>query len=375
MIFAVTILMLAVCRPHEPANHNPLPDQEKENPIPDYNKPEEENNDEKTDEDEDENEDENEDPDKGENGDKPPVDYPMLTLSANAASGSAYSLIRASGFDYETPDQTGGGHEGVPHILQQFDDTLKKNVFAFVMHHANDRNVSGDWTRQRVEIKVDHRTGSSGRDFCALDGANEGRGFIYRWKFKLPSDFAPSNEFTHIHQIKNEGGDSSAPVISLTARLLNNNRRMVLIYRAPSFNYGSGSAENSPNRNLAGNSGNSLDDYLGEWVQCEERVVYSSDPALAAYSIKIIRIRDDRVLLDYTHSAARYASVETNTEKWPFVTWRSGNTHGRPKFGLYRRIFSGGNPGVSAEPDSSSLIHGLKDETVLYADFEVIRIN
>ena len=83
---------------------------------------------------------------------------------------------------------------------------------------------------------------------------------------------------------------------------------------------------------------------------------------------------DNKVLLDYTHSAAGYSALESNTVKWPFVTWRSGNTHGRPKFGLYRRINTGSNPGNFIEPDPSNAVSDLKDETILYADFEVVRI-
>jgi hypothetical protein len=313
------------------------------------------------------------------NGNKegePQENYPVLRLSAAVSSGSAYPVIAASGFDYETPGQANGGHTGVPHILQQYDEILGKNVFAFVMHHDTDRSVTGDWTRQRTEIKIDHRNNinNPGRDFCALGGADEGRSFIYRWKFKLPTDFAVSNEFTHIHQIKNEGGDSSQPVITLTARRVGTQRRMQLIYRAPTFGFGGTSPENSPMRYLAGNSGNSLDDYLGEWVSCEVHIVYSSDPEQAAYSIKVTRMRDNRVLLDYTHSNVNYAAIERDPGKWQFVTWRTGNTHGRPKFGLYRRIFSGSNPGNFTEPDASRLVHGLKDETILYADFEIVRV-
>ena len=199
-----------------------------------------------------------EDPGDGEEPCDQPDDNPMLTLSAASASGSAYSVIQNAGFDYESPSQTGGGHQGEPHIIQQYDEALKKNVFAFITHHAVDRNATGDWTRQRVEIKIDHRK-SPGRDFCGLGGADEGRSFIHRWKFKLPSDFAVSNQFTHIHQIKNEGGDASQPVAALTARAnSSSDRRMQLTYYAPS--------SSSPVYWV--NAPNSLNDYLGQWVQC-----------------------------------------------------------------------------------------------------------
>ena len=285
--------------------------------------------------------------------DPPKEEYPVLQLFANNASGSAYELIQVSGFDYESPDQTNGGHEGQSHILQQYDSVLGKNVFAFIAHHDRDRNATGDWTRQRVEIKIDHRNnaGNPGRAFCGLSGENEGRSFIYRWKFKLPEDFAVSTEFTHIHQIKNEGGDAAQPVAALTARVSNGTPRMQLVYYAP--------LSSSPVYWV--NSANSLSAYLGHWVQCEEKIIFSSDPSAASYSLKITRIADNHVLMNYAVSGGIY-------------TWRTGNTHGRPKFGSYRRIFSGSNPGNFIEPDASALVPNLKDEIILYADFEAVRI-
>ena len=279
----------------------------------------------------------------------------VLLLTASSESGSAYPIIQSRGFDYESPDQNNGGHtEYGSHIVQYYDAGLDKNVFAFMLHRNDDRNATGDWTRQRVEIKIDHRSGSPGRDYCAID-ADQSRSFIYRWKFKLPEDFAVSADFTHIHQIKNEGGDSSQPIIALTARAAGgnpNDTRMQLSYYAP----GSGSPV------YWVNTANSLPQYLGQWVQCEESITYSSDPVQAAYSLKITSIANSNIMMNYTAAANA------------IQTWRSGNTHGRPKFGLYRRIFSGSNPGNYIEPLASNAINGLKDETVLFADFEVIRL-
>lgn len=278
-----------------------------------------------------------------------------LLLAANAGSGSAYPVIQSRGFDYESPDQPNGsvaGHNFGPHILQQYDSTLQKNVFAFITHRDTDRNATGDWTRQRLEIKIDHRNGNYGRDYCGLASPDEGRSFIHRWKFKLPADFAVSTEFTHIHQIKNEGGDASQPVIALTARAVGSNQRMQLTYYAP---------ESSTAVHLVTNSGNTLSDYLGQWVQCEESITYSSNAAQAAYSLKITRIADNKVLINYNSAN-------------DIITWRTGNTHGRPKFGLYRRIYTGDNPGNNQEPPEANIINGLKDETLLYADFEVVRL-
>jgi len=372
LLFAIILLIISACRPQESAVtagtdvvENGKPGDEGtpgsgEEPGDDPGNGETPGDDDKEPGDNETPGDDNEKPgddgetpgDDGETPGDPQEENPMIKLFATSASGSAYSVIQSAGFDYESPDQLNGGHSGTPHIIQQYDDILRKNVFAFVMHHGVDRNATGDWTRQRVEIKIDHRNNSAGRNFCGLGGADEGRSFIHRWKFKLPADFALSNQFTHIHQIKNEGGDASQPVAALTARANNSNdRRMQLTYYAP--------ASSSPVYWV--NTANSLDAYLGRWVQCEERITYSSDASIAAYSLKITRIDDDQILMNYTAPSNIY-------------TWREGNTHGRPKFGLYRRIFTGSSPGNNTEPSAESAVSGLKDETVLFADFEVERL-
>ena len=111
------------------------------------------------------------------------------------------------------------------------------------------------------------------------------------------------------------------------------------------------------------NNANSLGAYLGHWVQCEEKITFSSNQLTASYSLKITRIDNNQILMNYTAPAGS------------IYTWRTGNTHGRPKFGLYRRIFSGSNSGNFIEPDASVMVPGLKDEIILFADFEAIKIN
>jgi hypothetical protein len=278
--------------------------------------------------------------------------FPPVILAADAAQ-NAYPLIASKGYGYEGPDQANGGHAGTAHITQEYNAELGKDVFAFAMHHALDGNATGDQTRQRIELKVDQNEYRG----------NEGRSFVYRWKFRLPADFAPSTEFTHIHQIKNEGGDASAPVITLTPRLTGGAKRMQLIYRPPTYQYGEASPETSQNRILKQVS---LNEFLGEWVQAEEHVSYSADTAAAEYRITITRMRDGQVLLSYTHSAEQYAALESNSVKWPFVTWRPSNNYGRPKYGLYRLIWLDANLSIS--------VAGLKDETILFADFEMERV-
>jgi len=281
---------------------------------------------------------------------------PVASISVFAdKTADAYSLFAEAGFGYETPEQENGGHAGTPHITQKYDETLKKDVFVFTLHlnaDVVDGSSTGEHSRQRVEVKIDD----------AEAQAQEGREFVYRWKFRLPSDFAASDVFTHIHQLKNEGGDASAALITLSVRENTSKKVMQLIYRAPTYVGEGGGSTSSPNRYLAEVP---LSGFLGEWVSCEERVVYSAGEP--EYGIKVTRLRDGEELIAWEYTGEGYAAVESEVSKWPFATWREGNAYGRPKYGIYRRVWLD-------EACTQLAAAGLKDESVLFADFEVERL-
>ena len=99
-----------------------------------------------------------------------------------------------------------------PHITQEWDDGLGKHSFVFHIHVEPDNDRCKTFDRQRNEIK----TYSSSPDYL--------KGFlnetvIYRWRFKLDAGFQPSSNFTHIHQLKDVGGNISSPIITLTPRV------------------------------------------------------------------------------------------------------------------------------------------------------------
>jgi hypothetical protein len=297
------------------------------------------------------------------------------TIYANGdeSTGSAYRLITDAGFHYEAPD---GLSSGIPrtayhaihpvdHITQRYDDELGKDVFAFSLHYnpAEPSTADGDINsgfpdRQRLELKT-MNTGPSdpANPDDLMYSTGGGDTFVHRWKFRLPPDFAVSSEFTHIHQIKPEGGDSGNPVFTLTARRKSDRSNvMQLIYRGPLRPSGDPSQNSYPCEVK-------LRDFLGEWVRVEETITYD---APGAYQFKAVRIRDLKVLMHYVYFPQKYEE-----EKYldPFVTYRQGNTYIRPKFGFYRRI---------RHLDSFSVVAGdvldLKDETILYADFELEKL-
>jgi len=311
-----------------------------------------------------------------------------LTPDANGVyppnSQAAYYLIRDAGFHYEAPDgissRTGRKVNGdiprtdyrpvhpVPHIIQVNDSdylanalpssfTLNKEVLEFIMHFEVDGDMVGGYQdRQRLEIKT-------------MDGANDnpdmysrggGDTFTHRWKFRLPADFRVSAEYTHIHQVKPEGGDSGNPVFTLTARKLRTgNEVLQLIYRGPTRSNGDPSVNWYPCQV-------DLEPFKGEWIRAEETITYDSP---GAYRLRLVRIRDMKVLMEYIYSPEQYQEFD------PFVMYRPENSYIRPKFGLYRRImhltpFGLPNP----EDPVTEFLAENNEVVVLYADFEMDKL-
>ncbi|MDR1787481.1 MAG: hypothetical protein LBR16_03415 [Treponema sp.] len=282
----------------------------------------------------------------------PPYDH------QNVQNINIYKSIENIHFFIEAPDYLSSGElkttcydpHLVPHITAQYDAVLKKDVFAFSLHYSPDKDPwrendgdmnSGGSDRQRLELKT--MINASPANMYSTGGGDT---FTYRWKFKLAENFAASPEFTHIHQIKPEGADSSSAVITLTPRLKGNGAVMQLIYSGAARPDGAASA-------LSYLCEEPLSGFLGEWVYVEETISYGEP---AAYAFKALRLRDLAPLMQYTYDSAAYTAED------PFVTYRPGNTYARAKFGFYRRIVSGGEP-----------VRELSNptETILYADIEL----
>ncbi|GHV96708.1 hypothetical protein AGMMS50293_30280 [Spirochaetia bacterium] len=269
---------------------------------------------------------------------------PAVYLSADSTR-DAYNVIRSKGYEIEVPDETRGTyttkHPGEKHITQQFDSVLNKDVFAFTLHRTLDDDPSGPERkdRQRNEMKSDAQSPAT------LKGVR-GEAHKFVWKFKIPLGFVASSGFTHIHQLKPVGGDD-IPTITLDLRKKSGGNEVVqLVYRPPAAG---GTASSNvylvDNKPMAG--------FFDQWVQVEETVLYDVP---SEYSITITRQSDGMKLLEYTYNAANW-----NNPK-PFVMIRPGNTFVRPKWGIYRQI--------TTDSGGTIPIPGLKDETILFADFE-----
>lgn len=263
---------------------------------------------------------------------------------------AAYRLIVDRGWHYESPSgfshPARGVHEGhqsramtawrkpydVPHIHQVWDYALQNHVFRFDLHERS-RDLIGFDDRQRLELKtMDNAT----HDCRNMRSEGLGETFTFRWKFKLPSDFTVSPEFTHLFQLKNEGTDAGNPIFTLTGRETAGGDVMQLIYRGPLRPGGAASA-NWNARQVP------LDLFRGEWVRAEAVVTYSSG-ADADFRIRVVRIRDMEPILQFAFCPDDFALRANPQDR--FMTFRPGNRYARPKFGLYRRIVRGGMSGL-----------------------------
>lgn len=249
----------------------------------------------------------------------------QTVLSADGP-GNTYELITsvlAPNYNpIETPDC---GHTSFGrHIEEVWDNELNNYVFAFHIHIDEDDDRCGNQTRQRNEIKTynqspDHLLGV------------EGETHVYKWKFKLDSNFQPATNFCHIHQTKAVGGsESSHPQITLTCR------------------QGSATGTNSADRlelRYAPNNSSSiihtadLSLFKGVWVEATETIVYGEN---GFFDLKLVRISDGVTLMDYTDPNIRM--------------WKTDADFIRPKWGIYRSL------------TNSQL---MRDETVWFADFSI----
>lgn len=242
-----------------------------------------------------------------------------VTLNADGKNNT-YELINqilASGKNaIECPDDN--HHEFGRHITEIWDDDLKQYVFEFHIHleHDND-NVTNDSTRQRIEIKTYEQSPNK------LKGI-QGEIVVYKWKFKIPTGFQPSFQFTHLHQIKPVGGSDENPLFTLTVNKGKNNSpdKIYLVYNNTKVD--------SANLSLFENT----------WVEATERI--KIDKTHGTYSMNIINL----------HSMAPIMSYSNNE----LMTIRSTNDFIRPKWGIYRSII---NKSV------------LRDETVRFNSFSI----
>ena len=263
--------------------------------------------------------------------------------------GDINTYMRTFGFDYtEHPNCTGGfgGHiDGIHGAVEAATDVTPP-VFRFDIHIDpvidGDRCSSSTVDRQRNEMKSITNNSAT---WAKVQG-NWDEWQILEWKFKLPAGLQPTQNFFHIHQLKaQDGPNNGSPVITITPRAdsSGDNKRIQIIHSVDGANTGKGTVvDNIP-----------LADFEDEWVQVREEVHYAHD---GYYSLKIARIRDGKVLIDFSDPQ--------------IDMWRIGSSYIRSKFGLYRSL-AGGR--LNQVPVGQSPL--LKNESIWVTNFRIYEKN
>ena len=236
----------------------------------------------------------------------------QVICTAQDSSGSAYSVFKNAGFDYEDPDCEHADFG--PHVTQGFDGELGKNVFIFHSHIEADNDRCQVLDRVRMELK-----GGPGTDLELQHIENDTS--YYRWKFRIDKEFLGASSFNHIYQNKAKGGnDDGFPVLTLTLR----SDRLEL-------------------RHNAGDTGQSLgvltqvdlSEIRGQWVEAYIMQVHSEQGRIEFY---LRSMETGLILMEHT---------QDNID-----LWRVGAEYNRPKWGMYRL---------------KNVI--LRDEEIRFADF------
>ena len=251
--------------------------------------------------------------------------YGQAILNADGP-GNTYELINSilapGAAAEETPDAFDPAFGR--HIAEVWDADLNQYVFEFYLHvsvaNEHQDESTGDTDRQRVEIKTYAPSPAN------LKGV-PGETMTFKWKFKVPTGFQPSSNFTHIHQIKAVGGDDSDPIFTLTCRKGTPNKLELNYYS---------------NSNLSSIKFASADLSLFEntWVEATEQI--KIDSIHGSYSINIVRVSDGIKLLTYSNN--------------DLLTYRATNTFIRPKWGIYRSLLS---------------VQDLRDESLRFNSFSI----
>jgi len=254
--------------------------------------------------------------------------YSQVILNADGP-GNTYELINSvlapGATAEETPDQFDPAFGR--HIAEVWDAALNQYVFEFYLHVSVPNEFqdesTGDTDRQRVEIKT---YASSPANLKGTPGET----IIYKWKFKVPTGFQPSSNFTHIHQIKAVGGDESDPIFTLTCRKGTPNKLELNYYS---------------NSNLSSIKFASADltQFENTWVEATEKIYV--DSIHGNYSMNIVKVSDGTKLLSYSNN--------------DLLTYRATNTFIRPKWGIYRSLLS---------------YQDLRDESLRFNSFSIYEV-
>lgn len=262
---------------------------------------------------------------------------------------------------YGAVEHTDDSHpEFGPHITMETDDTLGKDVFYFHLHQddhtplgTSDRAYpTPDTDRCRTDAEPGEDSYKTDRQRMEIKAFSEslekqlgveGETHFMSWKMYLPADFAPSDKFTHLHQLKPKGGNNaSMPTITLTPVAAKEGEDEGEITTPAQFNL-----RYSPSTaSQVTLTGIDLDNIAGRWVHIVEKVTYGETNE-GRYELMILDAAD----------LEGVPIMEFASDSLP--TWKGGD-YVRPKWGMYRSIAQGDK---------------VKDEEIGFADFVMLEIN
>lgn len=213
-------------------------------------------------------------------------------------SSDAYKLINSvfGGAAVEASDCL----HNVKHITIANDSKISRRVFLFHIHVDEDDDNCSNSDRQRTEIKISNAS------------PDELKGFRYEtvyfsWNFKLDAGFQPSKSFTHIHQLKDVGGQSGTPIITISPRKGNPDVLQIIHVNSKGEKTVIGDTDLAPLK--------------GNWIHVEEKIKYASR---GSYFVNITKVNDGSNLLRIS---------ENNLDMW-----RNEAEYVRPKWGIYRSL-------------------------------------
>ena len=258
--------------------------------------------------------------------------YSQVILNADGKSNTqqliadsfapGYHPIESPGFEKNDCDNHSGYNQ--EHISQVYDSILKKYVFKFSIHLKEDNDRCKKFDRQRNEIKGYRKSPETMKGTL-------GETVTYEWTFKLSEDFAPSKNFTHLHQIKSVGEKPkiNKPIFTLSARKIKGSDVFQLQH---SKNGQKADVLHQINLNL----------FKGNWVTVIETITYHKNPKKGKYKVLIKDTLTSEIIFEYKNTGIQ--------------TWYATAEFKRPKWGIYRSL-----------KDSSH----LKDEDILFDNFKI----
>ncbi len=246
----------------------------------------------------------------------------VTTISADGP-GDTYALLEQAlgGSPLEVPDCD--HDEMFKHIEEVYDEELDRNVFKFYIHKYIDTDrCETNVDRQRNEIKAYDPS----PDYLK---AIQREVVTYEWYFKIDAGFQASSNFTHLFQLKVVGGtDSANPLLTITPRKGDPNKLQLI--------HGRG------NNNYTTVKEADLSLMAGKWVKAFCKAEFAEDTGKLDFRLELL---DGTGVLSYSNE-----SIDM---------WRAGASFVRPKWGIYRSLND---------------VASLRDEEVLFADFQVTEI-